>query len=79
MRYVILLDPDPEGRGFTVTVPALPGCITQGRTIEEAKARAKDAIAVYFEGETPESLAAAGVSLDLIAAEVDVPLPVMAR
>jgi hypothetical protein len=30
----IVLDADPEG-GDTVTVPALPGCITQGKTTEE--------------------------------------------
>lgn len=44
MRYTILLDPDPEGGGYTVTVPALPGCITQGNTVEEATERAKEAI-----------------------------------
>jgi len=32
--YSIVVDPDPEG-GFTVTVPSLPGCITQGETVEE--------------------------------------------
>jgi hypothetical protein len=32
--YSIVVDPDPEG-GYTVTVPALPGCITQGETTEE--------------------------------------------
>lgn len=44
MRFTILLDPDPEEGGFTVTVPALPGCITQGDTVEEATERAKEAI-----------------------------------
>jgi len=32
--YSIFVDPDPDG-GYTVTVPALPGCITQGETIED--------------------------------------------
>src|SRR5438876_1250078 len=31
-KYTIMLDPDPEEGGYTVTVPALPGCITQGET-----------------------------------------------
>jgi predicted RNase H-like HicB family nuclease len=39
-RYTILLDPDDEEGGYTVTVPALPGVITQGETIEECQARA---------------------------------------
>lgn len=33
--YRILLNKEPEG-GFTVTVPALPGCITYGETMDEA-------------------------------------------
>lgn len=47
--YTILLDPDPEG-GFTVSVPALPGCFTQGDTIEECRANAAEAIAVHIAG-----------------------------
>jgi antitoxin HicB len=48
-RYTIILYPDAEEGGYTVTVPALPGCITQGETIEEAIAMAKDAIQLYIE------------------------------
>jgi len=48
-QYTIILDPDPEEGGYTVTVPALPGCVTQGETIEEAIAMAKDAIRLYIE------------------------------
>jgi predicted RNase H-like HicB family nuclease len=43
-EYTIVLEPDEEGRGYTVLVPVLPGCITQGRTKEEAIQRAKEAI-----------------------------------
>jgi predicted RNase H-like HicB family nuclease len=42
------LRPEPEG-GYTVTVPALPGCITYGKTLEEAKKMALDAIKAYLE------------------------------
>lgn len=49
LEYTIILDPDEEGRGYTVTVPSLPGCITQGKTKEEAIERAKEAIALYIE------------------------------
>jgi len=45
--YRILLRPEPEG-GFTVIVPSLPGCITYGRNIEEAKEMAVDAIKAYL-------------------------------
>jgi antitoxin HicB len=48
LSYRVILKPEPEG-GFTVTVPALPGCITYGSDIEEAKRMVKDAIQVYLE------------------------------
>lgn len=48
-RYTILLHPDEEQGGYTVTVPALPGCITEGDTIEESIAMAKEAIQLYIE------------------------------
>lgn len=48
-QYTIILHPDPEEGGYTVTVPALPGRITQGDTLEEAIAMAKDAIRLHVE------------------------------
>ena len=48
-RYTIILHPDVDEGGYTVTVPALPGCVTQGETIEEAMAMAKDAIRLHIE------------------------------
>ncbi len=47
--YTIILDPDNEEGGYTVTVPALPGCITQGETIEQCIERAYEAIEGYIE------------------------------
>lgn len=47
-RYTILLTQDPEDGGYTVRVPALPGCNTQGDTIEEAIGNAREAISVYL-------------------------------
>jgi predicted RNase H-like HicB family nuclease len=47
--YSIVVDPDPDEGGFTVTVPALPGCVTQGETIDECLANAREAISVYLE------------------------------
>ena len=47
-RYNIILRPEPEG-GFTALVPALPGCVTYGRTLDEARKMAKDAVTGYIE------------------------------
>lgn len=46
--YRILLHEEPEG-GFTVTVPALPGCITYGDSLSQALEVAKEAIEGYIE------------------------------
>ncbi len=46
--YKIHLHKEEEG-GFMVTVPSLPGCITQGDDIDEAIAMAKEAIELYIE------------------------------
>ncbi len=42
--YSIVLDPNPDEGIYTVTVPALPGCLTQGKSVEECIERAKEAI-----------------------------------
>ncbi len=42
-------DEDPENPGWVVTVPALPGCVTQGDTPAQALERAQEAIAGYLE------------------------------
>lgn len=47
LHYTIVLHPEPEG-GFTVTVPALPGCVTYGKNLREAKNMATDAISAYI-------------------------------
>jgi predicted RNase H-like HicB family nuclease len=48
MKYRVVLEPQEEG-GFTVYVPALPGCVSQGETVEEATENIKEAISLYLE------------------------------
>lgn len=36
LNYTVIFEPQPEG-GYTVYVPALPGCISEGDTLEEAE------------------------------------------
>ncbi len=47
--YTVILEPDPERGGYTVLVPALPGCVTEGSTLEEALAHAWEAISLTLE------------------------------
>ena len=40
---------DPNGAGYTITVPKLPGLVTEGNNLKEARDMAKDAIRCYLE------------------------------
>ena len=48
MQVKVILEPAEEG-GYTVYVPSLPGCISEGETEEEAMANIKEAIELYLE------------------------------
>lgn len=47
LNYNLILRKEPEG-GYTVIVPSLPGCITYGKTLEEANQMAEEAIKLYL-------------------------------
>ena len=53
--YQIHLIPEREG-GYTVLVPLLPGCVSYGKTVEEAMENAREAIGLHL-----ENLAAGGL------------------
>jgi len=48
MRFKIVLEASDEG-GYTVYVPSLPGCISEGETLEEARKNIREAIELYLE------------------------------
>ncbi|OIO44770.1 hypothetical protein COX24_00775 [bacterium (Candidatus Gribaldobacteria) CG23_combo_of_CG06-09_8_20_14_all_37_87_8] len=47
-NFTAFFEPAEEG-GYVVSVPSLPGCLTQGETFEEAQVMAKDAIELYLQ------------------------------
>jgi predicted RNase H-like HicB family nuclease len=58
-NYAVVIHEDPEG-GFWGEVPALPGCYSQGETVEELKHNIREAIAGVLEvlkeqGQEPDS------------------------
>jgi predicted RNase H-like HicB family nuclease len=57
LNIPVVFLPEPEG-GFTVTVPSLPGCVTFGKNLNEAKRMAQEVIELYL-----EDMAADGESL----------------
>ena len=48
MRLKVVLEPSDEG-GYTVFVPSLPGCISEGDTLDEALRNIREAIGLYLE------------------------------
>jgi len=48
MRFKVVLEASDEG-GYTVYVPSLPGCVSEGETVEEALKNIREAIELYLE------------------------------
>jgi antitoxin HicB len=66
MEFDVVLEEDEDGV-WVVTVPALPGCFTQGSTKAEALENAREAIALHLEGARP--LAIHGVQVAKVQVE----------
>ncbi len=75
-QFTVLFEPAEEG-GYTITVPALPGLVTEGRTLEEARAMVSEAIQCHVESllEDGESVPDdVEIELDPIKEKLDVSL-----
>jgi len=53
-QYEVIFE--PNGEGYTVTVPKLPGLVTEGDNLREAREMAKDAIRGYLEALLKEKM-----------------------
>jgi predicted RNase H-like HicB family nuclease len=48
-QYTAVFEPDPDKGGYTVYIPALPGCISEGDTFEQALENIREAAALWLE------------------------------
>ncbi len=55
MSFLAIFTQEKDGR-FSVTVPALPGCFSEGDTLDEAKKNIQEAMELYMEGENIEQM-----------------------
>ena len=55
MKLKVVLEPSDEG-GYTIYVPSLPGCISEGENIDEALVNIQEAIELYLEPNEEEFL-----------------------
>ncbi len=69
--YECVFEPQEDG-GFTVTVPSLPGCISEGDTYAEALANVKEAIAAWIEvsREYGDDIPSGDVAVELVTVEL---------
>jgi predicted RNase H-like HicB family nuclease len=63
MKLKVVLEPSDEG-GYTALVPSLPGCISEGNTIDEALLNIKEAIELYLEQAEDDWIAKEGVLVE---------------
>ena len=61
MKIRVVLEPSDEG-GYTVYVPSLPGCISEGDNVEDALSNIQEAIGLYLEP-VEDDLVASGQAL----------------
>jgi len=76
-RFTVLLQEEVDG-GYSVTVPALDGCQTQGESVEEALAMAADAIEGNLAVRVEHGMDMPVEDPRIIVASVDVPMPTLA-
>ncbi|HYN20240.1 MAG TPA: type II toxin-antitoxin system HicB family antitoxin [Thermoanaerobaculia bacterium] len=62
MRLKIVLEPSEEG-GYTVYVPSLPGCISEGDSLDEAMVNIREAIDLYLESVEDDFTAGEGAEV----------------
>jgi predicted RNase H-like HicB family nuclease len=65
MHLKVVYEPSEEG-GYTVFVPALPGCVSEGESLDEARANILEAIALYLEETEPAPAVPKGVVVEEI-------------
>lgn len=64
MHLTVIFEPSDEG-GYTAYVPALPGCISEGDTLDQARTNIREAIALYLE-DTEDEEAPANATIEQI-------------
>ena len=78
LEYPAVFEPAEEG-GYNVSFPAFPGCVTFGRTFEEAKEKAREALELWLEELSAEGVRISALKVRPIIDEVRVSVPPKAK
>ena len=74
LKYTVIFEPAKEG-GYVVSVPALPGCATQGETFEEAIYMIKDPIKLYLSVLKEDGEDIPQEKDDILITKISIPVP----
>jgi predicted RNase H-like HicB family nuclease len=74
LEYDVVFEEASEG-GYSVFVPSLPGCISEGDTFEEAKQNISDAISLYLESLTENEEEIVSEKRNLFIGKIQIPFP----
>jgi predicted RNase H-like HicB family nuclease len=69
MKFTVVLSPEADG-GYSVVCPAVPGCVSQGDSLDEALANIREAILLCLDVRNEEGLALPTETPDLVAEEI---------
>jgi antitoxin HicB len=70
MKFTVILEPEADG-GYSVVCPAIPGCVSQGDSLDEALANIREAIVLCLETRAEDGLPNPEETPEIIAAEVE--------
>jgi len=76
MRYTVVLLADPDEGGYTALIPALPGCVSEGGTMEVALTMIQDAATGYLAVAAERGEEIPEEAFGTVVAEIEVPAPV---
>jgi predicted RNase H-like HicB family nuclease len=69
MKFTVILEPEPDG-GYSVICPAIPGCVSQGDSVDEALANIREAILLCLDVRREEGLAGPMETPEIVAEEI---------
>lgn len=69
MKFTVILEPEAEG-GYSVVCPAIPGCVSQGDSLDEAFANIREAILLCLEVRKEEGLPVPAETPEVVAEEI---------
>jgi len=69
MKFTVILSPEADG-GYSVVCPAIPGCVSQGDTLDEALANIREAILLCLEVRHEQGLPAPTETPEIVAEEI---------